>query len=334
MTTKDTKHNLMFVKKNIVERYMKKLLTRVEVAKLLGMHPNAVSRLKDNYQKHGDGVLVGRKTGPKPGFRPHNRTSEQLEELIAQEGSKHPEWGPLPLADHLSETYSITINQTTIWRVLARKKIRYTTTYKRFVQEPKLYCLDTPGKVLQMDACYPFGRSRDLASFDAIDDCSRKIYGRAYDTENDQNAMDFVTRLVKTVPFTIQMIKVDNRYGQDFKTYVEQVLHIKVHYNDPYCPQQNGKIERFHKTLKQEFYHKYIAFTDSFDTINYKYALWQGYYNTKRKHSGYGMNQLTPQQKLIQATYQGMANYIINHPQKVTLTLQQYIVCIQEISML
>lgn len=140
------------------------------------------------------------------------------------------------------------------------------------------------GKVLQMDACYPFGRSRDLASFDAIDDCSRTIFGKAYDTEDDQNAMDFVAELVKHTSYTIQTIKVDNRYGKDFKTYCEKVLDITVHYNDPYSPQQNGKIERYHKTLKQEFYHRQTSFTDSIEIINYKYRLWQGYYNTQRRY--------------------------------------------------
>lgn len=316
MATHDTKHNLMLVKKNILDRYIRRSLSRAEVAELLHMHPNAISRLKDNYQAHGDAALIGRKPGPKPGFRPANRTPEEVEELIAKEGSNHPEWGPKPLKDHLEETYGIVCDQTTVWRVLARKKIRYTTTYKRFVQEPKLYCLDTPGKVLQMDACYPFGRSRDLASFDAIDDCTRKVFGRAYDTEDDQNAMDFVTELVAHTTFPIREIKVDNRYGKDFKQYCEQVLGISVHYNDPYSPQQNGKIERYHKTLKHEFYYKYIAFTDNFDTINYKYRLWQGHYNTKRRHYGYGMDGLTPEQKLQQVNLHAQANHIINRLEK------------------
>ena len=318
----------MLVKKNILDRYIKRILSRSEVAKLLSMHPNAVSRLKNNYLLHGNAALVGRKTGPKSNFRPHNRTSEEVEGIITAEGSKHPELGPKPLADHLLEKHQITTNPTTVWRILKRKGIRYTTRYKRFKQEPKLYCLDTPGKILQMDACYPFGRSRDLASFDAIDDCSRTIYGKAYDTEDDQNAIDFATELVAHTNFSIQALKVDNRYGQDFKTYCEQVLHIKVIYNDPYHPEQNGKIERYHRTLKQEFYYRQVSFFDSFDTINYKYRLWQNYYNTNRKHYGYGMDGLTPKQKLLQATLQGMANNIINHPGKVTRTLQQYTICL------
>ena len=312
----------MLVKKNILDRFIKRILSRSEVSKLLEMHPNAVSRLKDNYLKHGDSVLVGRKTGPKSNFRPYNRTSEQIEDIIAAEGSRHPELGPKPLADHLEEACGIKTDPTTVWRILKRKGIRYTTQYKRFKQEPKLYCLDTPGKVLQMDACYPFGRSRDLASFDAIDDCSRIVYGKAYDVENDQNAMDFVTELLAHTSFPIRAIKVDNRYGQDFKTYCEKVLHLRIIYNDPYCPQQNGKIERFHKTLKQEFYYRYIVFSDSFDIINYRYRLWQGHYNGQRRHYGYGMDGLTPQQKLNQANLQLMANRIINQTGKVTLTLQ------------
>lgn len=312
----------MLVKKNILDRFIKRILSRSEVAKLLEMHPNAVSRLKDNYLKYGDAVLVGRKTGPKSNFRPYNRTSEQIENIIAAEGSRHPELGPKPLADHLKESCGIKTDPTTVWRILKRKGIRYTIQYKRFKQEPKLYCLDIPGKVLQMDACYPFGRSRDLASFDAIDDCSRIVYGKAYDVENDQNAMDFVTELLAHTNFPIRAIKVDNRYGQDFKIYCEQVLGIRIIYNDPYCPQQNGKIERYHKTLKQEFYYPYISFFDSFDIINYKYRLWQGHYNGKRRHYGYGMAGLTPQQKLNQANLQLMANRIINQTGKVTLTLQ------------
>lgn len=306
----------MLVKKNILERYIKKILSRSEVAKLLSMHPNAVSRLKDNYLGHGDSVLVGRKPGPKSNFRPHNRTPEDIEELITKVGSSRPDLGPQPLADQLEEVYGIAVDPTTVWRILKRKGIRYTTQYKRFKQEPKLYCLDQPGKMLQMDACYPFGRSRDLASFDAIDDCSRIVYGKAYDTEDDQNAIDFVSELVSHTPFTIRGIKVDNRYGRDFQTYCEQVLSVPIIYNDPYHPEQNGKIERFHRTLKQEFYYPYVSFSDSFDTINYKYRLWQFIYNNHRKHYGYGMEGLTPHQKLRQATLQLMANKIINQTRK------------------
>ena len=96
---------------------------------------------------------------------------------------------------------------------------------------------------------------------------------------------------------------------------------IEVIENDPYTPKQNGKIERFHKTLKREFYWKYCSYYDNTETMKFKYIFWQNYYNTKRRHQGYGMKGLTPQQKIASTLYLSLTNI---YPQKVALTLQQY----------
>lgn len=74
------------------------------------MHPNAISRLKKNYQIHGEAVLTGRKLGPKLHRPPKNRTAEHLEQLVVKAGLAHPELGPKPLANHLSETQDITLD--------------------------------------------------------------------------------------------------------------------------------------------------------------------------------------------------------------------------------
>ena len=92
-----------------------------------------------------------------------------------------------------------------------------------------------------------------------------------------------------------------------------------------YSPEQNGKIERFHKTLKREFFYRHCSYTDSLETLNYKYSQWLTYYNYRRRHSGLGMNRLTPAQKITQTLLKATANtIIISNPQKVTGTLQQY----------
>ena len=171
-----------------------------------------------------------------------------------------------------------------------------------------------------MDGCYPFGRARKIVGFDAIDDCSRWIYGKLYQREDSDSAIDFVKHLINNVPFKIQRIRVDNRYGKKFKGYC-QSIGIKVIENEPYAPEQNGKIERFHKTLKREFFWKYCGYHDSMIVMQCKYNLWQYHYNTKRKHGGYGMNRITPQLKIASTLFQSLN---IIHPQKVTSTLQQY----------
>lgn len=173
-----------------------------------------------------------------------------------------------------------------------------------------------------MDASFPFGRSRKIASFDAIDDCSRHVYAKIYEREDDDSAIDFVKNLINNVPFRIQRIRVDNRYGKRFKNYC-QSIGIEVIVNDPYTPKQNGKTERYHKTMKREFFWKYTSFHDSMELLQYKYSQWLYHYNNNRRHGGYGMNRMTPNQKIASTLFLSLNN--INYPQSVTLTVQQYV---------
>lgn len=319
---KNTQEELIMLKKTILDKYIHKDITRKDAGYILKIHPNAISRLKKRYLEHGIQALIPKKPGPKETTIIHNRTPKEIEDMIYALALKHRDFGPIALTDELFDKYSININQTTVWRILKRRKIRYTREYKRWKQDPKLYCLDKPGKELQMDGCYPYGRQRDIMEFDAIDDCSRLVYAKIYKHEDASSAIDFITHLIKNIPFRIESIRVDNRYGKRFTNFCE-TLNIKVIVNDPYTPQQNGKIERFHKTIKQEFYWKYCSFNDSKEELQYKLNLYIHHYNTKRRHGGYGMNRMTPKQKLVYTMLHSLPNKLL-YPQNVTLTMQQY----------
>lgn len=312
------------MKKQLIERCLKRQMLWKDAAAILQMHAKALSRLKRNYLKYGDAALLGRKPGPKSYSPPVNKTDEGIEDIVASLAIAHPNEGPQPLADRLADTYAVSLHQSTVYRILRRRKIRYGQNYRRWKDNPQLYCLDAPGEELQLDACYPYGRFRKICSFDAIDDCTRFTDGKCYDRETAENAKLFVDRLVKAVPFRIQRLRVDNRYGRGFREYCRTAYGIEVIENEPYSPEQNGKIERFHKTLKREFFYRYCSFTDSLELINYKYALWLKHYNYCRRHRGLGMNGLTPAQKLSSMIFKETVNTLILNPQKVTGTLQYY----------
>jgi len=266
---------------------------------------------------------VPNKPGPKEGKnQAWNRTTDTIEDIVVHLGKEYPQEGPITLSDRLRDDYLISLDSTTIWRILKRTKTRYTREYKRWKQDPILYCLDEPGIELQMDACFPYGRSRKIACFDAIDDCSRWVYAHIYQREDAKSAIDFVNKLVEKAPFRIQRIRVDNRYGKELKAHC-QSLGIEVITNEPYSPQQNGKIERFHKSIKREFFWKHCSYQDSALTLQFKLYLWLNHYNTKRRHQGFGMNKLTPVQKIAQTQLQALS-FNLTYPQKVTLSLQQY----------
>ncbi|MEO0100670.1 MAG: integrase, partial [candidate division WOR-3 bacterium] len=58
------------------------------------------------------------------------------------------------------------------------------------------------------------------------------------------------------------------------------------------------RVERSHKTDDEEFYIPLIPTFKNCSHFLKEAQKWQIYYNTKRPHFGYGMNNLTPLEKL------------------------------------
>jgi transposase len=315
------------MKKSILDGCIAKECSCKDGAKMLNMHEKAFSRLKRRYLAEGEAALVPRKPGPKRGS-PANRTPEWIEDLAVDIARRHRSWGPAAIAGEIGDSLGISIDQSTAYRILKRKGARYFRDYAPEARPaPKLYCLDDPGREVQLDGCCPFGRARKLVAFDAVDDCSRFAFSKCYDRETAGNAILFATEVAARAPFRVRAFRVDNRYGRAFREYCEGVLGVEVIANDPYCPKQNGKVERFNKTIKHRFFWASCSFGDSMDEINYKLAFWLDSYNYRRRHGGYGMDRMTPAQKVSVSLMKEASNaLIINHP-KVTGILQQYISC-------
>lgn len=319
MPRRSTQEELIAMKKGILIKCINKGMKCYEGAKLLRMHPKSFSRLKRLYLEYGEAILVPKKTGPKNN-RPPNKTSVHVEEFICKTARLNSRATINTIADYFTDL-GISIHPTTVYRILKRNRIRYCREYVDLPKsKPRLYCLETPGLELQMDACYPFGRGRKIACFDAVDDCSRWVIARLYDRENATNAIDFVKHLIKRAPFRIQRIRVDNRYGKELKKYCQSVG-IEVITINAHRPEENGKIERFHRTLKYNFFWRYCGFHDTEEELQYKLNQWVDWYNTEKKHSGYGMNNNTPRNKLISSMFNSLC---IVPEKKVTLTLQAY----------
>lgn len=152
-----------------------------------------------------------------------------------------------------------------------------------------------------MDVCLPFGYSRKEVVYDAIDDCSRYVFARVMQDNSEQSSIDFVRELIKKCPFPIEAVRTDQgkEFSRTFTGFLKEnnIRHFK---NPAYTPQHNGKIERYHRTFKEnEACH--WSFHASQKELNYRIQLWLNYYNFQKKHTGLGMNKLTPAQKIIYA---------------------------------
>lgn len=88
--------------------------------------------------------------------------------------------------------------------------------------------------------------------FTAIDDCTRY---RIYDHNTAQNAIQFVEEVRKVLPFAVKQIQTDNggEFGEPFTWHLDDlgITHRKTRIRSP---EENGKVERSHRTDEEEFY--------------------------------------------------------------------------------
>lgn len=143
-----------------------------------------------------------------------------------------------------------------------------------------------PGELIQIDVKYLEGRCR--FQYTAIDVVSKWRYLKAYKRFNQENSIDFVKRLTvkaKVKDINITRIQTDNgtEFQTDFVGYLNSVG-IKHQYTWVRTPDQNGCVERSHRTDDDEFYHQEETKDMNLEQLNQALEEWTNYYNTKRLH--------------------------------------------------
>jgi transposase InsO family protein len=302
----------MILKEKKLQEILEKKKKVTHVAKELNVSRKTIHQWLVRYQRFGIEGLVRKQN--KRRTIAHNRTSFEVEHVVIQVAQQHWNDGVQTIADHVQYEHNITLNPSTIYRILKRNNIRYTTRYPytRKKWKKKLYAHKVPGLELQMDTKYPFGYKQGQVIYTIIDDATRWVYAYRYDTANQRNTLDFLKKVRSKAPFPIQKIRTDQ--GKEFiATRVRDYLGshgIEHRMNTPYCPEENGKIERFHRTLNEKCLRFGFNPNLSHDTFQYQLNLFLYYYNFKRRHRGLGMEGMTPVEALVKKS--------------VTLTLQCY----------
>src|SRR3989344_4495292 len=151
-----------------------------------------------------------------------------------------------------------------------------------------------------------------LYQFTAIDCCTRWRFLKVYGEQSNRTAVGFLRELVVAAPFQIQGIKTDN--GSIFTNYYTgykksaDPSHPKIHVFDRTCqelgmvhylidpgkPAQNGKVERSHRTDREEFWN-HVRF-HTLRELKKKQSTYVDWYNNEREHLG--IEGLTPMEKL------------------------------------
>lgn len=264
-------------------------------AKILGITRQGLWKLRKSVGKYGPSAITGRKRGPKSYQRPHNRTDKWIEDTVEKYfhlygvGADRICW--------LLEDTHIHISRATAYRVLIRKRLLVPHS-----QEPRkpvmLYAKGYPGEEIQIDTTEPFGK-KGIILISAVDDCTRWGMADCYYHNNSQNAANFLLKMIREAPFPIKTIRTDN--GSEFKKTFSSTckkLGIDIKRNPVKHPTSNGKVERMHRTIEEECFWRVQAHQEDINYARYWLSRYLAWYNTKRRHGGYGMKGRTPQQRI------------------------------------
>jgi transposase InsO family protein len=165
-------------------------------------------------------------------------------------------------------------------------------------RKPKEMKVKVPGELVEIDTVVRFVYGLKRYILTAVDTYGRPAFAYGYERATSANAKDFYEKLVKAMPFEIKGVQTDN--GSEFHGYFREHLNeqgVKHYYNYPGQPYRNGHVERFNRSIQDEFIDSNEFWLTDIDVFNNKLMDWLLWYNTKRPHWGLGLK--TPIQFLI-----------------------------------
>ena len=164
------------------------------------------------------------------------------------------------------------------------------------------YAPSKPGDLLQIDSVHVFidGIKRYLIT--AVDVQTRFAFSFCYNGLTSSNAQDFLSKVQKVYPYPIERVQTDN--GLEFHKHFDQALSQQglIHYfNYPQSPKSNAFIERFNRTLREQFINvNRESFYDR-NEVNQKLMQYLIWYNTQKPHQG--LKWMTPLDYTLKALH-------------------------------
>jgi len=243
------------------------------------------------YRKRGMEGLQNKSTRPKTHPK---ETPIRIKERIIELRTKTKKCA-LKLKWQLDKE-NIKIHKNTIHKII--KKEGLTRKYR--VRKLKYKYIKVPlerGELIEIDVKYvpDLIENRQYYQFTAIDCASRWRYLKIYDDYSNFHSIDFLKHLIKIAPFRIRAVKTDNgsNFTNRYTGYLKSTdpLNPKLHqfdilcqkYNilhyliDPGKPQQNGKVERSHRTDQEMFYQRNEF--RNLKELEIKIQMWNNEYN-------------------------------------------------------
>lgn len=276
-------------------------------AERFGVSVTTARRWATRYRQHGKAGMADRSSAPKHSPR---RTPTRIERrVIGLRVTRR--WGPARIAFHLRHQR---LAVSTVHKIL----VRYGCPLLKWVDpatgarlrggpKPRSYQRDLPGELVHVDI-KKLGRIPDGGGHkvlgrqagkrnrragvgywyihNAVDDRTRLAYSELLDDERKETAAGFWSRAnayFTQAGITVQRVLTDNGAcyrSRDFTQALgEAISHKRTR---PYRPQTNGKVERFNRTMLEEW-----AYAQPYTSETERAAAFTSWIHTYNHHRGH-----------------------------------------------
>jgi transposase InsO family protein len=297
----------------LVRRVRQEGMPVAHVAKAMGISRQCAHRWIARFDTEGDAGLADRSSRP---HRMPTRTAPEIEAVVLaarREQRRGPDWlGP-----------ELGVAPRTVSRILRRHHVPRLAVCDPMTGEviraskttAVRYERNRPGELVHMDVKkigrIPDGggwrahgrkmgstweRKKARIGFDyvhsVVDDHSRFAYSEILSDERGTTCTAFFERALEQFQQAgvhVEAVMTDNHWSYTRSADLAELLereHITHVLIRPHCPWQNGKVERFNRTLQTEWAYRHV-FTSN-DERSAALAPWLDDYNTHRRHSGLG----------------------------------------------
>jgi transposase InsO family protein len=259
-----------------------------------GICKSAICRWVQQYQSRGEKGLEGSWGGAR---KRRKRLPEPVREKIREIKRVNPGFGAKRISHMLKRLFCLPGSRETVRTTLAEdgaktKKHVSRKKPKRNMRRPRFFERSTPNQLWQSDI-FTFrlgGKFAYLIGF--IDDHSRFIPGlELFYSQTTDNVLEVYRRAIIEHKAPREMLTDNGRQYTSWRgtsRFESELRKDGVHHikSRPHHPMTLGKIERFWKTIYEEFLCR--AQFESFENARERIRLWVRYYNHKRPHQGIG----------------------------------------------
>ena len=275
-----------------------------------GVSERTLFRWQKSLRKTG-GQLEGlNATSTAPKRRRKREVDIKVHGYLINQRKEHYRIGKKKLAILLKEDLNISYSESKIGRILSDLKKRnllpshnrvsmHAKTghiHERIIKKRKKlrrkdYNPEKAGDLVQIDTIVKFINGVRRYIMTAIDIESDFAFAYGYTHLSSSTGRDFLKKLQEIAPFKITHIQTDNglEFEKYFRDYLEKEKIIHFH-NYPRCPKMNAYIERFNRTIQEQFINWHLmSLRDDISTFNKNLMDWLIWYDTKRPHESLGL---------------------------------------------